>query len=237
MAFPVGIKHAVSILMTLGRALILAAMLSVALFPSTQALAQDSSFVHPVGMKSYEVLLPDDLFDVCAPITAGGLYIDEEKLSRPEEVRLRELFKGRHVPGDKIDEYIEFLGSRGNIVYPTRGFQCSDFQQIRLHEHVHKFIDQLSTDDQKKLESAAAEVRSQSGSSWWDWLMGKSVLQSRTPEKAYIVRIAREKWQEFYAYLAMDAFVPEVKDALNKDCPDAYAIYLQVVEAATKAVR
>lgn len=172
--------------------------------------------------------------------SAFGGYLDKNYLS--DKDRQNEFMERLSKIGYSKKEAQDFLAKLqkpGQIIFSEGSLEDSSFENYLTHERFHREMKGLSQEKINKLQEAAQEIMSRrrqlkqeekaiaekTGSTDMPFLE----VQNRDPhaqvDPAFLAQL---RWDEFYAYLSVGTYVPDVEKALEKDHPEAYQIYSEI---------
>lgn len=186
-----------------------------------------------------------------------GGYLKKNFLDSPEKIRMfREGLANLGYTSDQIDS-AEKNFAKDNIVFSKTALERKDFHTIMGHERLHKAIEHCSFDEKKILNDARDEIirdYKEKEMVWSDEVfiftkahpdmlpseMGeksKEIIQKHNPillDKnggvEGILPIIMNAG-EFYTYLYMGKLSPQVEEHLKNTYPDAYALYISLVQS------
>ncbi|MBI2551786.1 hypothetical protein HYW17_00590 [Candidatus Uhrbacteria bacterium] len=125
------------------------------------------------------------------------------------------------VAEEKIVFYTGLFSTADTIVFRETALRDQDFLRALPHERFHREIKKLPNQEYKSMKQAAEEMMLRTTPD------GLLFVREKIGGGWYAVAASTE-WQEFYTYLAQGEFRDNAEDALMKDYPQVYKLYLDI---------
>lgn len=189
-------------------------------------------FENRVQLGTHEYVIPDKVMEIFAfsmnekgalfgapkGVCISQRYLDN---ANKKDFFIKEL-KKKNYASDQINKYLSILNTTGNIVLSQTTFNNSDeLQEILSHERMHKLLKELRREPRNNLKLVAEEMLK--------LIENRSELFPQTnpglSDMHNAVRNAKQNWEEFYTYMAMDKFSAETKQLFKKAYPKYYEFF------------